>query len=214
MLVYFQGGGFRGGRKSVEARALLFHLARRGWATVSANYRLRSEAGYVDHLIDVKKVIAWIRAHGHEYGADPSTLFLSGGSGGGNLSSFAALTANERRYQPGFEETDTSVTGVASLNGWYGGYYATGGPDTDVGVLDGRQPLGQVALLRRSGVICWWPVSMTGVSAGSCDIAGTVRSDGADGHVVGVTAQTARMRLLRALCSTSARPRCSSTGGT
>ncbi|HJR93409.1 MAG TPA: alpha/beta hydrolase [Acidimicrobiia bacterium] len=135
VLVYFHGGGFYGGRKSIEGRALLFRLARRGWVTISANYRLRPHAGFSEHLVDVKKVVAWVREHGHEYGADPSTLFLSGGSAGGTLSSIAALTQNDPRYQPGFEEAETSVTGVASLYGWYGGYYEMGGAESEFGVL-------------------------------------------------------------------------------
>lgn len=144
VLVYFHGGGFYGGRKSFEARALLFRLASRGWVTVSANYRLRPQATFSDHLTDVKRVIAWIREHGHEYGADPSTLFLSGGSAGGHLSSIAALTQNDPAYQPGFEEADTSVTAAASLYGWYGGYYEVGDAAGEAGVLghpaDGAPP--------------------------------------------------------------------------
>ena len=135
VLVSFHGGGYYGGHKSVEARALLFRLASQGWVTISANYRLRPHAGFFDHLLDVKKVIAWVRRHGHEFGADPSTLVLSGGSAGGHLSSIAALTQNDPKYQPGFEEADTSVTAVVSLYGWYGGYYEMGGPETEVGPL-------------------------------------------------------------------------------
>jgi acetyl esterase/lipase len=135
VLIYFHGGGFHGGHKSFEGRDLLFRLASQGWVTISANYRLRPQANFFDHLIDVKKVIAWVREHGPEYGADPSTLLLSGGSAGGHLSSIAALTQNEPRYQPGFEGADTSVTAVASLYGWYGGYYGMGGPTSEVGVL-------------------------------------------------------------------------------
>jgi len=135
VLIYFHGGGFNGGHKSFEGRALLFRLASQGWVTISANYRLRPQANFFDHLIDVKKVIAWVREHGPEYGADPWTLLLSGGSAGGHLSSIAALTQNEPRYQPGFEGADTSVTAVASLYGWYGGYYEMGGPTSEVGVL-------------------------------------------------------------------------------
>jgi acetyl esterase/lipase len=139
VLIYFHGGGFYGGHKSFEGRALLFRLASQGWVTISANYRLRPRANFSDHLIDVKKVIAWVREHGHEYGADPSTLLLSGGSAGGHLSAIAALTQNEPRYQPGFESADTSVTAVASLYGWYGGYYDMGGPTSEMGVL-GHSP--------------------------------------------------------------------------
>ena len=42
---------------------------------------------------------------------------------------------NDPSYQPGLEEVDTSVTAVASLYGWYGGYYEMGGPASEVGVL-------------------------------------------------------------------------------
>jgi acetyl esterase/lipase len=135
VLVYFHGGGFYGGRKSVEGRALLFRLASQGWVTVSANYRLRPRASFLEHMTDVKRVVAWVREHGPDFGADPSTLFLSGGSAGGTLCSIAAMTQNDPRYQPGFEDADTSVTAVASLYGWYGGYYELGGPDSAVGVL-------------------------------------------------------------------------------
>ena len=93
---------------------------------VSANYRLRPAARHPDHLIDLKKVIAWVREHGHEYGADPALLFVSGSSAGGHMASLAALTPNDPAFQPGFEDADTSVTAAIGLNGWYGSYYGQG----------------------------------------------------------------------------------------
>ena len=121
-LVHLHGGMFRGGRKNKEARALLYRLASQGWLCVSANYRLSPTAQFPDHLIDVKKVIAWVRASGPEYGADPTVLFVAGSSAGGNLAAAAALTPNETRFQPGFEHVDTSVTAAISLYGYYGQY--------------------------------------------------------------------------------------------
>lgn len=135
VLVYFHGGGYNGGRKSVEARALLFRFASRGWVTISANYRLRPNATFVDHLTDVKRVIAWIRDQGVAYGIDPGTIVLSGGSAGGHLVTMAGLTQNGPRYQHGFEDADTSVSAVASFYGWYDGYYGLGGVDSEVGPL-------------------------------------------------------------------------------
>jgi hypothetical protein len=41
VLVYFHGGGYYSGRKSISGRALLFRLASRGWVTISANYPWR-----------------------------------------------------------------------------------------------------------------------------------------------------------------------------
>lgn len=135
VMICFHGGGFYSGRKSFESRALLFRLASRGWVTISANYRLRPQAGFFQHLEDAKRVIAWTRANADRYGADPSQIYLSGGSAGGTLSSIAALTQNDPRYQPGFEGADTTVSGVASLYGWYGGYWGMGGPTSEFGVL-------------------------------------------------------------------------------
>ena len=55
------------GRKNREARPLLYHLASQGWTCISANYHLAAPADAFPHnLIDVKKIIAWVHAHGHE----------------------------------------------------------------------------------------------------------------------------------------------------
>ena len=70
VLVYFHGGGYSTGKKSREARPLLTRLASQGWVCISANYRLRPQVTFPDHQIDAKKVIAWVREHGHEDGAD------------------------------------------------------------------------------------------------------------------------------------------------
>ncbi|GAA1284872.1 esterase [Planotetraspora silvatica] len=126
LLIHLHGGGFDSGRKNTQSLPLIHRLARRGWVCVSANYRLRPAARFPEHLVDLKKVIAWAREHAHEYGADPSMIFVSGSSAGGHLASMAALTPNDPAFQPGFEHADTSVTAVVSLNGWYGNYYGQG----------------------------------------------------------------------------------------
>jgi len=120
VLVYLHGGAFRSGRKNREARPLLYHLASQGWVCISANYRLSPAATFPDHLVDVKKVIAWARKYGSEYGADTGAVFTAGSSAGGHLASMAALTANDPRFQPGFEREDTSVTAAIVLYGYFG----------------------------------------------------------------------------------------------
>ena len=120
-LIYLHGGGFHWGRKNREARPLLYHLASQGWTCISANYHLAAPADAFPHnLIDVKKIIAWVRAHGHDYGADPDTIFLVGASAGAHLTATAALTANDPTFQPGFEDVDTSITAGIGLYGYYG----------------------------------------------------------------------------------------------
>jgi acetyl esterase/lipase len=120
ILVHLHGGALFMGKKNREALPLLYRLASQGWVCVSANYRLRPAAKFPDHLIDVKKVIAWVREHGYEYGADPAVVFVAGSSSGGQLAALAALTPNDPAYQPGFEHADTSVSAAICLHGYYG----------------------------------------------------------------------------------------------
>ncbi len=120
VFVHFHGGMLMRGRKNREALPLLYQLASHGWVCISANYRLRPQVQFPDHLIDVKKAIAWVREHGPEYGAGAETRILSGTSSGGQLAALAALTAGDRSLQPGFERTDTSVSAVVYLSGFYG----------------------------------------------------------------------------------------------
>jgi acetyl esterase/lipase len=95
VLIHMHGGGYNQGRKNSQSLPLLYRLASQGWVCISANYRLRPNVQHPDHLIDLKKVIAWVRAYGHEYGADPAVLFASGSSAGGHMAAFAALTPND-----------------------------------------------------------------------------------------------------------------------
>jgi acetyl esterase/lipase len=121
-LIYLHGGGFKWGSKSREARPLIYRLASQGWTCISANYRLAPTPaeGFPEHLVDVKKVIAWARTHGHEHGIDPETIFLAGSSAGAHLTAMAALTANDPTFQPGFEASDTAITAGIGLGGYYG----------------------------------------------------------------------------------------------
>ena len=56
------------------------------------------------------------------YGGDPNFVAISGGSAGGHLSALAALTPNDPKFQPGFEEADTSVVAAVPYYGRYDWY--------------------------------------------------------------------------------------------
>ncbi|HUC27370.1 MAG TPA: alpha/beta hydrolase [Streptosporangiaceae bacterium] len=128
VLVHLHGGGLFMGRKNREALPLLYQFASHGWLCISANYRLRPAATFPDHLIDVKKVICWVREHGHLYGGSAAPVFVAGSSSGGQLAALAALTPNEPAYQPGFESADTSVSAVICLHSYYGAGTGDGSP--------------------------------------------------------------------------------------
>ncbi|MEV0849650.1 alpha/beta hydrolase [Streptomyces sp. NPDC049954] len=133
VLIHVHGGHYSGGHKNSQSLPLLYRLAGRGWVTISANYRLKPHVRHPDHMIDLKRAIAWAREHAHVYGADPSTLFVAGSSAGGHMASIAALTPNDPAFQPGFADADTSVTGVVVLNGFLGSYWDQGPESSPLG---------------------------------------------------------------------------------
>ncbi len=119
VLVYLHGGSWRGGNRRQQGRPLLHRLAQNGWIGVSASYPLVPEATFPDQLIGLKRVVAWIREQGPEYGVAPGFVAVSGGSAGGHLAALLALTANRPEYQPGFEGVDTSVQAAIPVYGIY-----------------------------------------------------------------------------------------------
>jgi len=119
VLIHVHGGSWTGGRRARQSRTLRSHFARSGWISISAGYRVSPEATFPDHVIDVKRAIAWVRAQADDLGADPSCIVLSGVSAGTHLGVLAALTPNAHEWQPGFEHADTSVSGCIATSGIY-----------------------------------------------------------------------------------------------
>jgi acetyl esterase/lipase len=122
-LLQIHGGGWVIGNKDQQGIPLMQHLTARGWVCVAPNYRLSPRGTFPDHLVDLKRALAWIREHGEEYGADPNFVVVTGGSAGGHLTALVALTQNDPEYQPGFESADTSVFAAVP---YYGVYDFTG----------------------------------------------------------------------------------------
>jgi acetyl esterase/lipase len=119
VFVYVHGGGWVLGDKREQGLPLMLHLAAHGWVCLTVNYRLSPRATFPDHLVDVKRAIAWVKEHAAEYGGDPGFLVVSGGSAGGHLAALAALTPDDSAYQPGFEDVDTSVDACVPIYGVY-----------------------------------------------------------------------------------------------
>jgi len=119
VLLQIHGGGWVIGNKDQQAKPLMLRQSAQGWVCVSPNYRLSPRATFPDHLVDLKRAIAWIKDHIEEYGGDPNAIFVTGGSAGGHLTALVALTANDPEFQPGFEHVDTSVVGAVPYYGVY-----------------------------------------------------------------------------------------------
>ena len=118
-VVQVHGGGWIAGSRLEQGIPLLNHMAANGWIGFNIDYRLSPRATLPDHVIDVKRAIAWVREHAEELGVDPGRICLTGGSAGGHLAALAALTAGDRSLQPGFEDADTSVAAAVPFYGVY-----------------------------------------------------------------------------------------------
>ncbi|MCT7658880.1 alpha/beta hydrolase [Mycobacterium deserti] len=120
------GGAWAIGMRRPQAYPLLAHLAERGWICVSIEYRVSPRHTWPDHIVDVKRALAWIKENIADYGGDPDFVAITGGSAGGHLSSLAALTSNDPQWQPGFEDADTSVVAAVPIYGRYDWFTSSG----------------------------------------------------------------------------------------
>jgi acetyl esterase/lipase len=97
----------------------MLEMASRGWVCAAVNYPLSPKAKWPEHLIAIKQALAWLRENVEEYGGNPDFVAVTGGSAGGHLAAMVGLTANDRRFQPGFEDVDTSVQACVPYYGVY-----------------------------------------------------------------------------------------------
>jgi acetyl esterase/lipase len=119
VLVQVPGGGWVTGDTRHQAYPLMDRLRSAGWVCVPISYRLSPKATWPDHIVDVKRALAWVKEHIADYGGDPGFVVITGGSAGGHLSALAALTAGDPELQPGFEDADTSVAAAVPFYGVY-----------------------------------------------------------------------------------------------
>jgi acetyl esterase len=92
LIVFFHGGGFVFG--SLDSHYDGFCRALSGEASaavLSVDYRLAPEHPFPAATDDCRAAMAWAAAHATSLGADPSRLFVAGGSAGGNLAAVTAL---------------------------------------------------------------------------------------------------------------------------
>ena len=150
VLVYIHGGAWVIGDKREQGLPLLYELARRGWVTVTINYRLSPKATWPDHIVDCKRAVAWVRDHIAEYGGDPGFIAVSGGSAGGHLC--APVGAHPGRPRLSSRASRTPTPRWTSCVPFYGVYDMTAGRGTsgyDEGLLHAARTPGVQAPPRR-----------------------------------------------------------------
>jgi acetyl esterase/lipase len=119
VLLQIPGGAWTVNGRRPQAYPLLGRMAELGWVCVSIDYSKSPRNAWPAHVVDAKRALAWVRENIADYGGDPDFVAVTGGSAGGHLASLVALTANDPRLQPGFEDADTTVQAAAPYYGVY-----------------------------------------------------------------------------------------------
>ena len=115
-LLYLHGGGFFTSRKDFGTRSYFRHLAGEGHVVMDVDYRLAPGVSLIDMQADVRRAVAWMKAHAADYHVQ--RIVLAGGSAGGLLALLVAYTPNHATLTPpDLAESDSSVQAVVSYYG-------------------------------------------------------------------------------------------------
>ena len=91
LVIYYHGGGFRGGDKRSLNPDLLKKLLAGGVSVAAANYRLSGTAPFPAPMHDFARALQFIRLHADKYHIDPKRVGATGGSAGAGISQWLAF---------------------------------------------------------------------------------------------------------------------------
>ena len=91
LVIYYHGGGFRGGDKRSVNRLLLERLLAKGVSVAASNYRLSRTAPFPAQMHDAARALQFLRHHAATYNIDPKRVGATGGSAGAGISLWLAF---------------------------------------------------------------------------------------------------------------------------
>ena len=117
-IICIHGGGFRAGTRD-SYDALCVKLAERGYVAATITYRLAPKFQFPAAVYDTKAAVRWMRANAKKYNVDPTRIGVTGGSAGGHLAQFLAVTAHVPRFEGngGNQDQSSAVTCVVNVYG-------------------------------------------------------------------------------------------------
>ena len=112
------GGGFRAGKRD-SYDALCLKLAERGYVAATITYRLAPKHKFPAAVHDTKAAVRWLRANAANYKINQDKIGVTGGSAGGHLAQFLAVTANIPQFEGtgGNANQSSRVTCVVNVYG-------------------------------------------------------------------------------------------------
>lgn len=97
-VLLIHGGGWRTGDRSQQI-PMAQYLAARGFVSITAEYRLSTEALYPAAIFDLKAAVRWIRANAEAYNVDTNKIAVLGCSAGGQLAALLGTTNNNPEFE-------------------------------------------------------------------------------------------------------------------
>ena len=120
VIISVHGGAFLMGDKADGQLTPMLAGLDRGYAVVSVNYRLSSEAKFPAAVNDVKAAIRFLRANASKYGLDPQKFAVWGGSAGGNLVSMVGTGAGVGSLSDPSLGNASQSDAVQAVVDWFG----------------------------------------------------------------------------------------------
>ena len=128
-LVWVHGGGFSGGDKATSVSTVLArNFARRGYVTVSINYRLLVPSGCggsatsectkaaIEAIHDGQAAVRWLRANASTFRIDPNRIGI-GGESAGAIVAYGVGVLSDQPGTSGNPEQPSNVAAWVSISG-------------------------------------------------------------------------------------------------
>ncbi len=115
VILFFYGGRWQTGSKE-EYQFVGQSLAKRGFITVIADYRVFPNVEFPDFIKDGGLATQWVLKNIPSYGGDPSNLYLMGHSAGAHM---AAMLIANKRFLAEKQIKITDIRGFIGLSGPY-----------------------------------------------------------------------------------------------
>jgi acetyl esterase/lipase len=118
VVLFIHGGGWRSGDRSQHV-PMAQQLAAKGYVTVTAEYRLSTEALYPAAVHDLKAAIRWLRANARQYPIDTTRIAVWGFSAGGQLAALVGTTNGDQQLEGSVGNTShsSSVQAIVDVDG-------------------------------------------------------------------------------------------------
>jgi acetyl esterase/lipase len=115
-LVFFHGGGWRGGSKEAYSLRVLPWLEA-GWNVANVDYRLTGTALAPEAVEDCRCALRWIISNAEKYQVNTDAIVVSGQSAGGHLALMTGMATTESSFD---RNCPGAPIRVAAIVNWFG----------------------------------------------------------------------------------------------